>query len=173
MPSRQRTARKTSQPVTAVEFKSAMRQVVSPVAVIAAQKGNTRAGLTATAVCSATADPPTILVCINRSSRAESMITGSGAFSVNFLHEGQSGIARLFSMPKLDSDARFAEGVWTRGVTGSPLLQGAISAFDCQVIETVPCGTHSIFLGRVVAVGSAEASPLLYRDGFFQRLAMG
>jgi flavin reductase len=163
------------QPVTADAFKSAMRQVASPVAVIAAQNGKMRGGLTATAVCSATSDPPTILVCINRSASAEPIIAGSGAFSVNFLDEEQSAIARLFSTPKLDSEARFAEGVWTRGVSGAPVLQGAVSAFDCQVVEIVPCGTHSIFLGRVLAVGSQESSqdssPLLYRDGFFRRMA--
>jgi flavin reductase len=158
-------------PVTADAFKSAMRQVASPVAVIAAQNGKTRGGLTATAVCSAATDPPTILVCVNRNASAEPIIAGSGAFSVNFLDEDQSGIARLFSTPKLDSDARFAEGVWKRGVTGAPMLQGAVSAFDCQVVEIVPCGTHSIFLGRVLAVGSSESSPLLYRDGFFRRIA--
>jgi len=171
MPGRRHVARKALQPVTAAEFKSAMRQVASPVAVIAAQKGNTRAGLTATAVCSASADPPTILVCVNRDSSAEPIIAGSGAFSVNFLDEEQSGIARLFSTPDLESDARFAQGVWKRGATGAPVLQGAISAFDCQVVEIVPCGTHSIFLGRVLAVDSTDNSPLLYRDGFFQRLA--
>jgi flavin reductase (DIM6/NTAB) family NADH-FMN oxidoreductase RutF len=160
-------------PVTSAEFRSAMRQVVSPVAVIAAQSKKTRGGLTATAVCSATADPPTILVCVNRNSSAEPIIANSRAFSVNFLDEDQSHIARLFSAPKLDSDKRFAEGVWRRGVTGSPVLEGAVGVFDCQVVEIVPCGTHSIFLGRVLAVGSSESNPLLYRDGFFRRMAMG
>lgn len=152
-------------------FKFVMRQVASPVAVIAAQIGERRGGLTATAVCSATADPPTLLVCINKTASAGHLIAEAGAFSVNFLTDDQTALARLFSTPGLDSDARFAGGTWARAVTGAPLLRGAVGAFDCRVVETVPCGSHQIFLGRVVAAAAQDGDPLLYRDGFFRRIA--
>jgi flavin reductase (DIM6/NTAB) family NADH-FMN oxidoreductase RutF len=145
--------------------------VTSAVAVIAAQNGKARGGLTVTAVCTASADPPTMLVCVNRTSSLEPIIASSGAFSVNFVDEDQSSIARRFSTEASDSEACFGEGVWRRGASGAPLLEGSVSVFDCQVVETVPCGTHSIFLGRVLAVASSESRPLLYRDGFFRRMA--
>lgn len=152
-------------------FKAVMRQVTSPVAVIAAQIGERRAGLTATAVCSATADPPTLLVCINQTASAGLLIAEARAFSVNFLSDEQTELARLFSTPGLNSDARFAGGSWSGTPTGAPMLHGAIGAFDCRVIETVPCGSHQIFLGRVVAAVARDGDPLLYRDGFFRRIA--
>jgi flavin reductase len=152
-------------------FRFVMRQVASPVSVIAAQVGECRAGLTATAVCSATAEPPTLLVCINRAASAGKLITEAGAFSVNFLTAEQTALARLFSTPGLGSDARFAGGTWTRAVTGAPMLRGAVGAFDCRVIEAMPCGTHQIFLGRVVAAEARDGDPLLYRDGFFRKIA--
>jgi flavin reductase len=173
VPRQPSAARREQKSVTPAEFKSAVRQITSAVVVVAAQNGEARGGLTVTAVCTACADPPTMLVCVNRTSPVEPIIANSGAFSVNFLDEDQSSIARLFSAEGSGSDACFTEGVWARGATGAPVLEGSVSAFDCQVVETVPCGTHSIFLGRVLAVTSSESTPLLYRDGFFRRMAAG
>lgn len=153
------------------EFRLAMRKVASPVAVITARTGTTRNGLTATAVCSATADPPTLLVCINRGATAEQLITESGAFAVNFLTEEQPNIARLFSTSKLDPEARFAEGHWGTGMTGAPMLANTVASFDCKVVQAVACGTHSIFIGQVAALHSGDGPILMYRDGYFRRLA--
>jgi flavin reductase (DIM6/NTAB) family NADH-FMN oxidoreductase RutF len=156
--------------VSADDFKSAMRQVASPVAIITTAHGKQRAGLTATAVCSATADPPTILVCVNQSARTEAVIAASGRLVVNFLSEDQHEIARIFSSSKLDAEKRFAAGEWVEVATGAPVLKGSVASFDCSVDSVVFCGTHSIYLSRVEAVASSEGAPLLYRDGYFRRL---
>jgi flavin reductase len=152
-------------------FKFAMRHVTSPVAIVAAQKGDKRGGLTATAICSVTADPPTVLICINRTSSAGALIAECGAFSVNYLADEQTVLARLFSTPRLSNEARFAAGHWKRSVTGAPILKGAICSFDCRVTEAVDSGTHQIFFGQVVAAEVGAGSPLLYRDGYFRRIA--
>lgn len=165
------TADTLTDAISSEEFRLAMRKVASPVAVIAARAGDARNGLTATAVCSATADPPTILVCVNRGASCEALIAKSGAFAVNFLTEEQAGIARLFSTAKLDPDARFAEGRWGAAQTGAPMLADTVASFDCRVVQAVPCGTHSIFLGQVVAAQGSDGPALLYRDGYFRRLS--
>lgn len=157
--------------ITEAEFKTAMRQVVSSVAVITARSGKLRNGLTATAVCSVAADPPTMLVCINRSASAETIIAETGAFAINFLTEDQHRIARLFSTSKLSPEERFAEGKWLSMATGSPVLEGAVASFDCRVDDRVVSGTHHIYFGRVVAASSLDQEALLYRDGSFRRLA--
>ncbi|MBD0413863.1 flavin reductase family protein [Oryzicola mucosus] len=151
-------------------YKSAMRQVASPVAVITTFDGGEKAGLTATAVCSATTEPPTILVCVNRSASAEPMIAASGRLAVNFLTDDQHEVARLFSTSKLSSEKRFAVGDWTTLSTGAPVLKNTIASFDCTVESVVPCGTHNIYVSRVEAVSSDDGAPLLYRDGYFRRL---
>lgn len=158
-------------PVAPDTFKSVMRQVASPVAIITAAHGGQRAGLTATAVCSVSVDPPTVLVCVNRHANADALITASGAFAISFLSAEQSGLARLFSTPRLGSDARFAGAEWISCVTGTPVLESAVGALDCTVVQTLPSGTHHIFIGRVVAAVAFEGAPLLYRDGYFRRLA--
>lgn len=149
-----------------------MRQVVSSVAIVTAQTGSSRNGLTATAICSVSAEPPIMLACINRNASAEAMIAESGSFAINFLTEEQHHIARLFSKSKLSPDERFGEGTWRSMVTGSPVLDGAVSSFDCEVMERIVSGTHHIYLGRVVAVASIDRNALLYRNGAFRRLAL-
>lgn len=158
--------------ISEAEFKTTMRQVVSSVAVITARAGKLRNGLTATAVCSVTADPPTMLVCINRSASAEAIIAETGAFAINFLTEDQHRIARLFSTSKLSPEERFAEGKWLSMATGSPVLDGAVASFDCRVEDRILSGTHHIYFGRVVAANSLDQEALLYRDGSFRRLAV-
>jgi flavin reductase len=157
--------------VTDGEFKTVMRQVVSSVAIVTARAGKVRNGLTATAVCSVSAEPPTMLICVNRRATAESIIAESGAFAINFLTQEQHPIARLFSTSKLGADERFGQGKWLSLVTGAPVLDGAVAAFDCRVEECHLSGTHHIYIGRVVAATSLDQHALLYRDGSFRRLA--
>lgn len=156
--------------ISADMYKAAMRQVASPVAVITTSHNGQKAGLTATAICSATAEPPTILVCVNRTASAEEMIAASGRLAVNFLTEAQHEVARLFSTSKLSSEKRFSVGEWTTLFTGAPILRNTTASFDCAVESVVPCGTHHIYVSRVEAVAWEDADPLLYRDGYFRRL---
>jgi flavin reductase len=152
------------------DFKIGMRQVASSVAIVTSRIGDIRNGLTATAVCSVSAEPPTMLACINRNASAEAIIAESGKFAINFLAEDQHEIARLFSKSKLAADQRFGEGHWLSMVTGAPILEGAVASFDCEVEERIPAASHHIYIGRVVAVASTCQSALLYRDGLFRKL---
>jgi len=159
-----------SEDVDEAGFKTAMRLVASSVAIVTARVGTLRNGLTATAVCSVASNPPTVLVCINRSASAEPLIQESGAFAVNFLADSQHGIARLFSTSKLAPEERFANGEWGTATTGAPILEGTVASFDCRVEDRVVSGTHHIYFGRVVGVTSIDQDVLLYRDGVFRRL---
>ena len=157
--------------VSSESYKYAMRRVVSPVAVITANADGERNGLTATAVCSATTEPPTILICIQRDAKAIGLIERSRTFAVNFLNDTQSDVARAFSTRQLAGEARLKTGSWKTMATGAPVLESAISVFDCELDRSIACGSHEILFGRVVAVTSGEDSALLYRDGFFRRVA--
>ena len=153
------------------EFKMAMRQVASAVAVITSRAGSRVNGLTATAVCSVSASPPVLRVCVNKSASAEAIIAESGSFAVNFLTQEQHPVARLFSTARLSPEQRFGEGRWQSQVTGSPVLEGALASFDCLVENCIASGTHNIYFGRVVAAESLDQEGLIYRDGSFRRLA--
>jgi flavin reductase (DIM6/NTAB) family NADH-FMN oxidoreductase RutF len=128
-------------------------------------------GLTATAICAATTEPPTVIICVNRQARALTLIEASGAFAVNFLSDQQSNLARSFSTHGLAGEERLRLGKWTKLETGSPVLESSVSAIDCLLDRTLAYGTHKILFGRVVAVTNTERDALLYGDGFFRRVA--
>jgi flavin reductase (DIM6/NTAB) family NADH-FMN oxidoreductase RutF len=139
------------QPVSAQDFVRAMGQHVASVCVITTQHRAERYGLTATAVSSVCADPPRLLVCVNKSGQTHHKIIASGHFGVNVLGESQEKVGRAFAgMLGRDFD-RFSIGDWQILETGSPLLKGASSAFDCRITETIDQFSHSIFVGEVVA----------------------
>jgi flavin reductase (DIM6/NTAB) family NADH-FMN oxidoreductase RutF len=151
------------------EFKQAMRHLAGGVTIIATEHEGCRTGMAATAVCSVSADPPTILICINAGSSAHEPIRESGRFSVNLLASGQDDIARRFSGETgVRGEERFAEGEWSPLVTGAPVLESALAGLDCRVTEVVRMATHSVFFGAVVGVASrAAAKPLIYAHGTY------
>lgn len=154
-----------------VNFKQSMRNIASPVGVVTTRHGDVRHGLTATAICSVSMEPPSMLVCVNRSASAEKLIAESGAFAINMLSEDQHNVARLFSTPGLAPEGRYAEGDWHHLETGSPVLNGAAVSFDCLVEKCIEWGTHNLYIGRVVAAETFNHEILLYKDGAFRQVA--
>lgn len=164
--------------VSTERFLAGMRQFAAGCTIIAACHGGARAGLTATAMCSVTADPPRLLVCVNQKVRAHALITAAEALSVNVLARSQEALAKRFAgmVDGVAGDDRFQGAEWVERVTGAPLLGDALAAFDCRVVETVAAGTHTVFLCQVVDVlinadQPAGSGPLVYFDGRFAALA--
>lgn len=156
--------------VSVDEYKNAMRHVVSPVAVVTWTHAGVPEGLTVTAICSATTEPPTLVVCIRGDKTAAERIREAGRFAVNFLSDEQAEIARRFSSHPGEEREAFAPALWTTGASGAPVLDRAVSRFDCAVEAAFEQGSHWVFLGRVIDLGTAPGASLLYRDGFFRRL---
>lgn len=131
-----------------------------------------RFGLTATAVCSLSDDPPTLLVCVNRSASAHDVIQSRRHFSINLLAADQQAVAAHFAgRAGLKGEARFAGAAWGTLATGAPILVDALAAFDCEIVQEHVFPTHTIFIGQVVATAAREAAdPLLYLRGEFRQL---
>lgn len=155
------------------DFRSAMRQLAATVCVVTAGQGDARRGLTATAVCSLSMTPPSMLVCVNRLGEAHRAITVSGAFCVNILAADQHDVARRFAGQTGDAgENKFSFGEWSVLATGAPALDGAVVNLDCSLSSDVESESHSIFVGRVVQVRfGATQSPLLHYDRNFFSLA--
>lgn len=158
------------QSIEITRFKQSMRHIASPVGVVTTHQGDLRHGLTATAICSVSMEPPSMLVCVNRSASAEQMIAQSGTFAINMLTEEQHTIARLFSTPGATPEQRYSDGEWHTLITGAPILKGAVATFDCVVEECICFGTHNLYIGRVLAAEYLDQNVLLYRDGLFRKL---
>lgn len=151
-------------PVDADTFRNCLRHVPGAVAVITTVHDGVRAGLTATAVCSVSAEPPQMLVCVNRSASASPVIVAAGRFGISFLAHDQRAIANAFAGPVLD---RFASASWMELPSGIPLLDGAAAAFECVVVQAIEAGTHTIFIGSVIAAVAKPGPNLVYKSGDF------
>jgi len=159
--------------VTPQAFIQAMRQLAAGVTLITTAHDGRRAGLTATAVCSVSADPPQLLACINRQAETHRLIAQSGAFAVNVLASGQHRLAEIFAGGGgLYGEHRFAAADWTTMITGAPVLRPCRASFDCRLVEHLPASSHSIFIGRVVAVDlHPDLDPLVYVEGDYGLIA--
>jgi flavin reductase (DIM6/NTAB) family NADH-FMN oxidoreductase RutF len=157
-------------------FIAGMRELASGVSVVtSASADGAPCGITATSVCSVSADPPSLLACINVQNWLAEVIRDTERMAVNVLAAGQQEVAEVFAAMKgLEGADRFQKGDWTVLQTGAPVLKGALAAFDCRVTEIVPFATHLVVIGEVVAVETGPAQPrLLYAGGDFTSLPAG
>jgi flavin reductase (DIM6/NTAB) family NADH-FMN oxidoreductase RutF len=152
-------------------FRYSMRHPANSVTVIASGQRDGRAGLTATAVCSLSDDPPSLLVCVNQKSTALNTIRDSGIFSVNFLHADQTDIAGIFAgRTDLRGASRFDDDTWTTLATGAPVLKRCLAAFDCYLDQQIDYATHTILIGHVASTAhSGDRDALIYAHGEFAR----
>lgn len=152
--------------VSADSFRFGMRHLAAAVNIVSSLDGTEPRGLLATAVCSVSAEPPLLLVCINRTASLYGAITQSGRFCVNVLRANQHALARNFL--NVDSRSRFDGLRWINLGTGAPAIDGALINFDCHVDQAIEAGTHMIFIGSVIATRcEGESDPLLYfRSGY-------
>lgn len=154
------------------QFKSGMRRFASGVSLITTIADGKRHGLVATAVSSVTGEPPSLLVCVNKTASAHAHINAVGVFCVNVLADAHEDIAARFSS-SLDRDKRFEYGEWQTLSTGAPALVGSLVSFDCEVRQVVPYQSHTIFVAEIVALElwSNEINPLVYLDGKYRLIA--
>jgi flavin reductase len=148
--------------VSTVNFKAAMRRFASTVNVITSGRGAAANGMTATAVCSVSADPPSILIVVNQENRTHALIERAGAYAVNVLSSDQQLLAIHFASRPA---APFATVAHRDGITGCPVLEGCDANIECVLESQVKSGTHSIFIGRVVASSEFGRSPLISQNG--------
>jgi flavin reductase len=151
--------------VSVADFKSAMRRFASAVNVITSGHGGVLNGMTATAVCSVSTEPPSVLIVVNRENRSHALIDRSGAYTVNVLSAAQQALAVHFASTPA---APFADIRHSLGRNGCPVIDDCASYLACVVATRVEFGTHSVFIGRVIASGGNYSAPLIYHDGKFR-----
>jgi flavin reductase len=153
-------------------FREAMSRLGAAVHVITTAGPAGKAGTTATAVCSVTDAPPTLLVCLNRRSQTNPAVLHNGVFCINTLGHGGAEIADLFAgRTGVQGADRFATGDWSVLATGSPVLTAAAVAFDCRIMEVRSVGSHNVFFGAVEAVRLGASGPVLvYHERAYKRV---
>ncbi|GMB82333.1 flavin reductase family protein [Shinella zoogloeoides] len=154
-------------------YRDAMSRYAGHVQIVTTAHEGEKRGVTITAACSVSDNPPMLLACVNASNPKNAIFEKSGRFALNTLSADQIELANAFSGrdPALTSEQRFAMGNWQELVTGAPVLKDALAAFDCRVVEFKVMATHMVLIGEVMGISFGEHKPaLLYLDRGYRTL---
>ncbi len=155
------------------ELRKVMRRWASGVAIVAAQAGGRRHGMTVSSFTSVSLEPPLVVISLENHSTTQGLVIASRAFAVNILDETQGDLAQRFAGGIPDGQDRFAGLTAEPGPSGSPILAGGLAYLDCRMTAAYPVGTHTLFVGEVVAAGIRQGGrPLLYFQRDYRRLSM-
>jgi flavin reductase (DIM6/NTAB) family NADH-FMN oxidoreductase RutF len=154
--------------VDTLAFRQALSHLASGVTVVTARAPDgTPRGLTVTAFCSVSLDPPLVLASIDNRSEAHEAFE-AGAFAVSVLAEDQEEVSRRFALP---GALKFTEHDYERSASGLVLVPGALAQLECRVVSTVPGGDHTIYVGLVEEARVRPGRPLVYFGRGYRRLA--
>lgn len=159
-------------------FKTGMRKLANGVSIVCAHTAAGQpVGMTVSSATSLTADPPTLLVCINRSTELARALTPNAPFSVNVLSASQETVARAFGgQIDVRGADRFAHGSWRRSAVGEvPILVDCRASFECTVAHVDDWQSHHIVIGAVIDVHFPvrDSAPLIYVDANYSTLTSG
>lgn len=157
-----------------VEMSSAMREgmrrLASGVSVISTKTpAGDRFAMTATSVTSLSAEPPSLLVCVNRDTSMFEAVKDGGDFCVNVLQTAQQDVSNKCASGD-QGEERFEVGNWLER-DGLPYLDASLAVFICKQDKSIDYGTHRILIGeikRVLVDESGEIDPLVYLDGGYK-----
>lgn len=149
--------------VSTEQFRNGMARLTGAVNVITTDGVKGFAGITATAVCSVSDQPPSLLVCINRASYAYPFFSENGVLCVNVLGAAQQAVARTFADRQVSMAERRERFDMRVLGTGSPAIDDALVSFDCRITSQQEVGSHAVLLCEVDAVRLGEpAEGLVY-----------
>jgi cob(II)yrinic acid a,c-diamide reductase len=153
-------------------YRDAMARYAGHVQIVTTALGDQRRGVTITAACSVSDNPPTVLVCLNNSNPNNQIFFESGIFALNTMGAADRQLADVFSgRNTLTAEERFALGRWTTLVTGAPVLETANVSFDCRVVDRKITNTHTVLFGEVMAIHSGpDHEALIYLDRGYRSL---
>lgn len=154
-------------------FKAALKHLAGSVTILATGQGKERRGLTATAVCTLSADPPSMIACVNRSASAQPALVESKVFSINILSDRQAELATLFGGGSgLKGSDRFQTSDWIDSEYGTPHVRNAVANIDCALVNAHDYHTHTVLIGKVIALDwREELLPLVYLRRSYLKLS--
>lgn len=130
-----------------LRFRDAMASLGAAVNIVTTDGPEGRCGITATAVCSVTDTPPTLMVCVNRNSSMNAVFQKNGRLCVNVLNHDQEDLACHFAgMKGSTMDERFGWDMWDKGILEQPLLRNALANLEGEITQVQDIGTHSVYM---------------------------
>ena len=159
--------------VSTTDFRTVMGQFATGVTVVTALDGDRPQGITVNALSSVSLDPAVVVIALDRRRFIVPAIDASRAYAINILAEDQQWLSDCFAGANVTPGREaFCGAAWRRGVTGLPILAGAIAAMECEVLDRFAVGDHFLYVGRVeaLALDEPDAPPLLYHRRRYLRI---
>lgn len=154
--------------VTPDEFREGLSRFASGVTVVTTLDADGRPhGLTVSAFCSLSLEPPLVLICIEKGIRSHQALSSASRFVVNILSSEQLDVSSRFASPLED---RFDGVEWRGGIEGQPVIEGALASLECTIHSNFEGGDHTIFVGRVESISVSDRAPLLYFKSTYREL---
>lgn len=153
----------------AADFKAALSRFPAGVTVITMVGPEGDHGMTASAFCSLSLDPPLVLVCVKNGNTTHGRLLDAPGFGVNILSQAQEHLSNRFAGYGPPMDDWFSDLEVERGeASGAPLIGGSLARLDCSLYGTREGGDHTIFIGKVEggAVSEGDPDPLIYMRGY-------
>lgn len=160
--------------VTPDLFRSGMRRLPACVNVITTVNDDAPAGCTATAVCSLSDEPPSLVVCLNEQSETGRAVLRAGKFCVNICAPDDLEVSQRFAVRGISAQ-KFDVGNWETTPSGLLRLTSAVAAFDCELADSMRFGTHYVIVGAVkhIDVIDSDTNALLYANGDYGAFSVG
>jgi flavin reductase (DIM6/NTAB) family NADH-FMN oxidoreductase RutF len=150
------------------EFRAVLGRFPSGVTVVTTTgEDGSDDGMTVSAFCSVSLDPPLVLICIEKTASVYEALTTAPGFVVNVLSARQEQIARRFSIVDID---RFQGVGFTRSSNGYAILDDVLAVIECRRFALHQAGDHTIIVGEVEATRAESGTPLLYYRGGYAQL---
>ena len=150
-------------------FRSVLGRFASGITVVTTRDGDQRdVGMTVSAFCSVSLDPPLVQVCIDRASSIHAVLAASSRYGVSILAAEQEALSRRFATA--ESSRRFDGIGYRRGESGVVLLDDALAHLECKIVASHEAGDHTMFVGEVESATARSAGPLLYYRGGYAQL---
>jgi flavin reductase (DIM6/NTAB) family NADH-FMN oxidoreductase RutF len=158
----------TSPDIEARALRGVLGRFATGVTIVTCVDGDgARVGLTANSFNALSLAPPLVLWSLRRASPSLAAFGAARHFAINILAESQVELSRRFASPVAD---KFAEGVWSDGLGGAPVLSGAAAVLECELALQQEAGDHMLFIGRVLRLEDLAIPPLVFHGGHYHML---
>ncbi|MNO91938.1 Flavin-dependent monooxygenase, reductase subunit HsaB [compost metagenome] len=137
-----------------IQFREAMGRFAGAVNAITTFEGDQPVGLIATAVCSLSAEPPSVIVCVNKSASAHNAMLNNGYFGLSLLSPAQSHVVSRFTKQK--GSERFASEDWDLEGGKAPVLWNAPVGMICKIGNCFDGFSHTIIVGIIESISLCD-----------------
>lgn len=159
-------------PAQSINLRQVMRNWASGVTVVTASDGTHKNGMTVSSFTSISLEPARVLISLEQTTRTHNLVKQTGFFGITILSQDQTLISERFAgRDRMFDDNRF-EGLAIEILSsGAPFIVGGLAFLDCKTIHYFETGTHTLFIGDVIALSGAQSGqPLLYYNREYRSL---